>query len=118
MRATPVTPTERKREKEAERKGETSRYYRYCIGEGATALMAAAGREGRLTAGSLHAVNFLRMVAAHAHHARLRTVNKGNTAFLFIERREREGKRGGLAERRRNRRRSSTEFARSFIFSR
>lgn len=49
-------------------------------------IAAAVEREGRLAAGSLHAVNFLRMVAAHAHHARLRTVNKGNTAFLFIAR--------------------------------
>lgn len=47
--------------------------------------------EGRLTAGSLHAVNSLRLVATHAHHARLYTVNKGRTAFPLIERQARKG---------------------------
>lgn len=80
MRATSLVQRKREKSKEIKRE-EKFRVARYCIGERA----AAVQNERRLTAGSLHAVNFLRMVAAHAHHARLRTINKGNTAFLFIE---------------------------------
>ena len=74
-----------------------SALHRYCIDErggGDCGSHSQCGRRGgrRVTAGSLHAVNFLRMVATHAHHARLCTVNKGNTtAFLFAEYRKRGG---------------------------
>lgn len=41
-------------------------------------IAAERNAEGRrVTAGSLHAENFLRMVAAYVHHARLHMLNKG-----------------------------------------
>lgn len=62
-----------------------SALHRYCIGK-EDGDCGGGKRGGRVTAGSLHAVNFLRIVTAYAHHARLYTVNKGNTtAFLFVE---------------------------------
>lgn len=58
-----------------------SRGYRYCIGEGGGSDCSRGKGYSRFIACS----KFSSLVAAYAHHARLYTVNKGYTAFLFIE---------------------------------